>query len=360
MNSIDHEQFLELLRRPSAVTALSLKQWDSLLPMLSQTRLLPHIVAAIDQENIGHDLPARIADHLESTRVRTRRHAKLVEWEIDRLDSLFCNRDEPIVLLKGAAYLCAGLSPALGRVYSDVDVLVRKPCIDEIERDLLAHDWSEVDDPDNQEQFFRRWLHEIRPLKHRRRATVLDLHHNILPAIDSLQFDASLLFERIEKIEGTHCIHVLGPADMVIHACVHLFRNGDFSRGLRDLLDIRALLRDFRALDPRFDEEVQARAECLGVSRPCALAFRFLDKYLRDEALSAPPSNLEYALPNSIELATLDFLFRKASLPRSLGANPVPRQVSHWLLERYPPHLVRKTIVPKLERFGIYTLRPKH
>ena len=38
---------------------------------------------------------------------------------------------------------------------------------------------------------------------------------------------------------------VLSKPDMVLHSATHLFRNGDFSIGLRDLCDFDWLVREF-------------------------------------------------------------------------------------------------------------------
>jgi hypothetical protein len=147
---------------------------------------------------------------------------------------------------------------------------------------------------------------------------------------------------------------------MVIHCCTHLFRNGNFARGLRDLLDLKALLGDFRDQDPNFTSALAKRATMLGVERPCALAFHFMQRYLAPDDSHTVPLVLTRALPSAPTLRMLDALFRMASLPAIERSDARARRVALWLLERYPPHVLRKTIVPKLERAGIYTLRPRH
>ena len=60
-------------------------------------------------------------------------------------------------------------------------------------------------------------------------------------------------------VEGESRLRVLAPVDMVLHSATHLFCNEDVGNGLRDLVDLDSLLRDF-ALEPRFWPGLTARA----------------------------------------------------------------------------------------------------
>jgi hypothetical protein len=48
----------------------------------------------------------------------------------------------PLILLKGAAYTMAGLAPGRGRMFSDIDILVPKERLDEVEAALMLHGWA--------------------------------------------------------------------------------------------------------------------------------------------------------------------------------------------------------------------------
>ncbi|WP_204329989.1 nucleotidyltransferase family protein, partial [Proteus mirabilis] len=50
--------------------------------------------------------------------------------------------DVPVVLLKGTAFAAAGLSPARGRNIGDLDILVPRDRLDEVEAALLAAGWE--------------------------------------------------------------------------------------------------------------------------------------------------------------------------------------------------------------------------
>ena len=72
---------------------------------------------------------------------------------------------------------------------------------------------------------------------------------------------------------------VLAPTDMVLHSVVHLLQEGDFSGGLRDLLDIRDLLNAFGE-DAGFWLTLLQRAKQLGVEVPLYYALTHVRRIL--------------------------------------------------------------------------------
>jgi hypothetical protein len=87
----------------------------------------------------------------------------------------------PVLLLKGAAYAAAGLPPAAGRLFSDIDLMVPKAQIATAEALLTFDGWVGSHHSAYDQRYYRQWMHELPPMTHIRRRTVLDLHHNILP-----------------------------------------------------------------------------------------------------------------------------------------------------------------------------------
>ena len=87
-------------------------------------------------------------------------------------------------------------------------------------------------------------MHELPALQHVHRSSVIDLHHTIAPPLSRIPVDAQKLISVARPTEGTR-FFVLAPGDMLLHSALHLLQEGDFSHGMRDLLDIDALLREF-------------------------------------------------------------------------------------------------------------------
>ena len=224
---------------------------------------------------------------------------------------------------------------------------------------MNRHGWERPEEATDQEQYFRRWMHELLPLVHKRRGTKLDLHHNILPSIDRLRFDPETLLESARPIDGRSGIYVLAPVDMTLHLIVHLFRNGDYRRALRDLVDLDKLLEVFSRQDEDFFDEFVSRAQELSLQTPCYLAFRYARKYLNTPVHARAVAWAEAGKPIFPPVWLIDRLFEFASFPLQLTQRENARRVSLWFLERYPLNLLRKSILPKLERRGIFLINPK-
>ena len=61
---------------------------------------------------------------------------------------------------------------------------------------------------------------------------------------------------------------------MVLHSAMHLFYDGEFDHGLRDLVDIHRLLQRFGA-EPAFWQALPGRARVLQLERPLFYALRY-------------------------------------------------------------------------------------
>jgi hypothetical protein len=104
-----------------------------------------------------------------------------MRWEISRIQRALASVDTPIIFLKGAAYLMSALANAKGRLSSDIDILVAKNMLPQVESALIEHGWEPIKLADYDQLYYRTWAHELPPLRHRDRNTVVDVHHTILP-----------------------------------------------------------------------------------------------------------------------------------------------------------------------------------
>src|SRR3546814_3406600 len=86
----------------------------------------------------------------------------------------------PIILLKGTAYAAAGLKAGIGRSIGDLDIMVPCARLDAVEAGLIAAGWEWVKPDPYDDQYYRRWMHELPPLIHKERDRMIDVHHTIL------------------------------------------------------------------------------------------------------------------------------------------------------------------------------------
>src|SRR5690606_2651387 len=132
---------------------------------------------------------------------------------------------------------------------------------------LMLRGWATTHHNAYDQRYYREWMHELPPMQHVTRQSVLDVHHAILPITARLRSDPAKLLQAAQPVARDPVLKVLAPTDMVLHSATHLFLNEEFSNGLRDLADLDVLLRHF-SVDPGFWQKLTMRAGELGLGRP--------------------------------------------------------------------------------------------
>jgi hypothetical protein len=340
------------LTRGQDIAALTAADWDRLLPRARVARLLPRL-AAIAEDTGCLRTPSRVQAQLIAATVLGESHTRSMLWEIGRVRRSLAPLGVPVLLLKGAAYLAAGLPSARGRLASDVDIMVPVEALAAVEAALLAAGWR-FDKPDLYDQrYYRTWMHELPPLRHRMRRTVLDVHHAILPPTSRLRPDREELWRAARPL--TSPFLMLAPMDMVLHGTAHLFQDGDLDTRLRDLLDIHDLLERF-GRDPSFWPSLVGRARALDLARPLYYALRYSRRLLGTPVPATVEADLDAAAPPAIVRGLMDRLVPRVLMPsgahsKARGRGHATKLLyirSHWL--RMPPlmlgsHLARKAVL---------------
>jgi hypothetical protein len=165
------------------------------------------------------------------------------------------------------------------------------------------------------QRYYREWMHELPPMENVRRNTIIDVHHAILPPTARAHPSSALLRDAAVDIAGSGRAQTLSAPDMVIHSATHLFFDGEFDHGLRDMVDLDRLLRDF-GNDPAFWAALPARAGQLELARPLFYALRYA-RWLFDtpvpEAVISAVDGL--ARPGRAALTVMDLMFKRTLLP---------------------------------------------
>jgi len=196
-------------------------------------------------------------------------------------------------------------------------------------------------------------MHELPPMQHVSRQTVLDVHHAILPRTARLKPDSGKLLAASQPVPGEPRLRVLAPVDMVLHAATHLFLNEEFSSALRDLADLDSLLRHFGG-ETRFWQDLPARALELDLARPLYYALRYATAILNSPVPPAACRASDAGRPPRPLIPLMDALFLRALKPdRSTAAGLARRALyvrAHWL--RMPPLLLARHLAIKAFRGG--------
>lgn len=342
-----------VLAEPAIMPTLCEAQWATVVAQGHACALLPQLGRAIREQGLAASLPEGVMRHVRSAEVVARRQFQQALYEIGNVTEALRSAGCPAILLKGAAYVALGLSTSEGRNLSDIDVMVPRASLGAAESALMLAGWLVSErDPYNQ-RYYREWMHEIPPMTHMRRGSVVDLHHSILPLTARPEIDAGKLFAAARPVPGLACLRVLSPADMVLHSVTHLFHDGELDRGLRDLMDLHTLCAHYERHEPDFWGQLLARSRELGLGVPLYYGLRYAKAFLATPVPSAVEAEIAGQggwLPKRM---LMDSLFMRALRPNHPSCDdvgtPLARLLvyirSHYLrmpLRLLIPHLARK------------------
>lgn len=293
--SRDAMLLVDALRDPATTRDLDARGWTELLSMARAEQLIGTLAERLKIESV----PPKIAEILAEARVNADYQRRSALWEADCARRALAGYGGKVVLLKGTAYVAAGLKAGEGRSIGDLDILVARQDLPEVEQALLAAGWEWVKPDPYDDAYYRDHMHELPPLIHKERDRMIDVHHTILPLTARRRPDpAGMLGAAIplppaggvrgggEQSEpygisgppaalpasGRGGLYTLSPTDMVCHSAAHLFADGDLAGGLRNLWDIHCLLGEFSSAE--FWVQLRSRASQHQLSEPVERALR--------------------------------------------------------------------------------------
>ncbi len=343
-----------LLADPSHAAGLDANAWTEILCAAHAERLLASLAHRLD----GLDLPDDVASVLAGAKADAEVGRTAALWEAEMARRALAPLGVPVVLLKGTAFVAAGLDAGQGRLIGDLDILVPRDRLDEVEAALLGAGWEWVKPDPYDDQYYRRWMHELPPMIHRDRDRMIDVHHTILPLTARAKPDAAALIadsvglfdgfrlgpdsDWANRLDESGAMRVLSPEAMIVHAAAHLFADGDLSGGLRNLWDIDRLFREFSADDPSFTLTVIEEEWHHGLRPYVRRALRLSAQVFGTPLQNCAPLNME-----KFDEQWSDRIFRARLLARDGWGRPTRPLLrlafyirSHWL--RMPPLMLAR------------------
>ncbi len=356
MDSTNPPLILRIWKQPATIEQLDVAEIELLVRQAKASQLLASLRERLIKHKYYSGVCARAKRHFESAALQAQRHQELTSYELQKVAQALEQEPTPPVILKGAAYSACGLPASKGRVFSDIDILVPRHRLQQVESQLMMGGWlrKEIDDYDD--EYYRLWMHEIPPLTHTKRGSILDVHHNILPLTATHIPDASKLQNHALPISNEKTLYALAPVDMLLHSATHLFHEGEFDKGLRDLIDLDQLLRYFASTENSFWSQLTERAEELKLGRPLFYTLRYCRLILDCPVPNSAFEQSRQFAPSSFQLYWMDFLFEQIFVPHHSSCDSwkfrVSRETLYWrghLLRMPPglliPHLCRKSLM---------------
>ena len=358
--TFEQHPLIRYLRNPECLTTFGATDWERLLRSARRGYLSSRVAWLAKQLGLWSRLPEKIEFHLQSALRIADSQAVSVNWEVAQIRKALSREAIPFVLLKGAAYIKGRFDSGHGRLLSDVDIMVPRERLTAAEKALCEHGWFPTTLDAYDQRYYRDWMHELPPLQHLGRGTTIDVHHTIMPPTASLKPDVNKLWSRVHAVENEIGVFVLSPIDMVLHSSTHLFLEGELEHGLRDLVDIDSLIRQF-STQPQFFQELIARASELDLSDPLDHALRYCMSFIQtpipEDIFPQLAEHGAHSLAKQ-NLADVFFLESVCSILQDqptakLRASQFAMYVrSHYL--RMPmhlliPHLIRKLLIGEPE-----------
>ena len=354
--------FLTIFNDPKQAEQLTLKQWELLIREARSANLLAYLASFLEKNKINN-IPSKAQNHLNAALIFSYKQRSNVVLECQKLAKIFKAIDVQPIFLKGAAYSIANLDLSKTRLLSDIDVLVKKEDLQKAEQTLFQQGWFAEEITDYDDKYYRQWAHEIPPLKHIRRHTILDLHHNILALMTGHIVDTTTLHEN--KVES--CIvpntYTLNNPLLVMHSAVHLFHEGEFDKGLRDLIDIKTMIETFSKSNDNFLAELIKTAQYHNFEREIYLAIKYIDLVLNGRFMQSKGIKALFINSQKWDSSLLDFCFVSVFQPYHSNCQSWKKSLAEFLLLwrghflRMPitqliPHLIKKSSIKLTKLFS--------
>ena len=295
---------------PASVTE---KQWESVIRIAREAGILGRIAQIVRDKEAQDSVPLFARKHLQAATAYSIKQARQVKYEAQALLVLLQRAGiERHMFLKGSAYVLSNSPVSKGRTFSDIDILVDRALIEQAERKLVLYGWFQEETSDYDQRYYRQWTHEIPPLMHSVRGTVLDMHHNLLPPVTGRAPDIERFWREIRTLDDGE--QVLSPAAMTLHSIIHLFFQEEFSHGFRDLSDIHLMFTHHGSED--YWATLCDLANDSGFGRELYLAMRYSVRILGSSIPKGAIEQMNQHKPGKGGQIYYDWLFGRVLLPQ--------------------------------------------
>ncbi|MFZ1476723.1 MAG: nucleotidyltransferase family protein, partial [Sphingorhabdus sp.] len=132
--SCDAMLLVDALREPATTRALDANDWTALIAMARAEQLIGTLAERLKSESV----PPKVAEILAEARINADYQRRSALWEAECAARALSDYPGKVVLMKGTAYVAADLKAGEGRHIGDLDVLVAREDLPQVEALLLS------------------------------------------------------------------------------------------------------------------------------------------------------------------------------------------------------------------------------
>lgn len=157
--ALDGWLLAQTLRDPGGTVALGAEAWTALLAIARAEQMIGTLAWRLN----GLTVPPSVARILVDARASAEQGRVAALWEAEAARRVLVPLGVRVVLLKGTAFVAAGLHAGQGRSIGDLDILVPRAALDAVEAALLEAGWEWVKPDPYDDAYYRQWMHELPP-----------------------------------------------------------------------------------------------------------------------------------------------------------------------------------------------------
>jgi hypothetical protein len=294
-------------------------------------------------KNLGRST-SKLKTKLENAFIRSEHDKRMLEFEANRIERALVGMDIHPILLKGGAYVVTRHPVGRGRRVSDLDIMVDEGDLRRVENALIMAGWrgDAATDNDYDQAYYRKWMHELPPMRHQHRRTLIDVHHRLTPKTARVELDHQQMQDKATVIEGRN-LKAFTPTDRFLHAIYHIFYDGELDTPARSLIEVFHL---FDGLTPDEIGDLPVRAREVGAYRPLLISLMALSKYYQHKRAQALLEGVNIPISLTALMAVFDAQIRGSGVSKL--AKMVLYIRGHWL--RMPLLMLLKHLTAKTFR----------
>lgn len=340
------DKVLSLIDNPGISQSFSCLDWNILISQARFNSLVPYVYYCLLDNDLIEQSPKEVKEIFSGYVNRLNYHHKSFMWEFIKLNELANKVGYPVVILKGVAYLASNVGSYKSRNFSDIDVLIHPDNFKDFEQLLLSRGWEYKELNDYDDAYYRNWSHASPPMYNNESGIELDLHHHIASPISDVTIDTDEIFSKIQPINDN--VYRLSNADLILHCANHLIYQDELQDKFKDLLHIKAMIKDFSGSN--IWQELERSSKRLKLELTLFYTMALLEHYFNEDIPVEIKSEIFKSNNNFIRKCVLALIKTTISTtdPDSLiyrTANQLLIMRYQWT--RYPIHILTKHLLVK-------------